>query len=380
MKLANFKDACYNLVYAKRVSPLRIVHRRIVVKAAAESVLREIPAVTDAAWLGGISIVFRRKLQVEKNIKKGKKITVLGAGNVGASIAFTLAVKGLCSELLLVDINKPKAKGEAMDIMQGNAFAPTCDVYDGEYADAADSDMVIITVGIARKPGQSRIDLCKTNAKIISSVVPEIVKYAPDAIYLVVSNPVDVLTYETLRSSGLPVNQVFGSGTVLDSSRLRTCLADHAGLNIKNIHAWVLGEHGDSSMVPWSLSSIAGMKFDEYCQNVENLGDKAAIEQEVRDGGAEVIKCKGATYYAIALSVSMITEAVLRDTKAVLTVSAFQDGSHYGVKDVCLSLPCVIGANGIERRIAPPMTEDEVARFQKSGAALRAVIDETFKS
>lgn len=315
---------------------------------------------------------------MEKNMKKGKKVTVLGAGNVGASIAFALAVKGLCSELLLVDINKPKAKGEAMDIMQGNAFCPTCDVYDGDYADAVDSDMVIITVGIARKPGQSRIDLCKTNAKIISSVVPEIVKYAPHACYLVVSNPVDVLTYETLRVSGLPENQVFGSGTVLDSSRLRTCLAEHAGLNIKNIHAYVFGEHGDSSMVPWSLSSIAGMKFDEYCKNVENLGNKAEIEQEVRDGGAEVIKCKGATYYAIALSVSMITEAVLRDTKAVLTVSAFQDGSHYGVKDVCLSLPCIIGANGIEKRIAPPMTDEEVARFQKSGAALRAVIDETF--
>ncbi len=315
---------------------------------------------------------------MEKKVKKGKKVTVLGAGNVGASIAFALSIKGLCSELLLVDINKPKAKGEAMDIMQGNAFAPTCDVRDGDYADAVDSDMVIITVGIARKPGQSRIDLCKTNAGIIASVVPEIVKYAPHAIYLVVSNPVDVLTYEALRVSGLPENQVFGSGTVLDSSRLRTCLAEHADLNIKNIHAYVFGEHGDSSMVPWSLSSIAGMKFDEYCKNVEDLGDKAEIEQEVRDGGAEVIKCKGATYYAIALSVSMITEAVLRDTKAVLTVSAYQDGSHYGVKDVCLSLPCVVGANGIERRIAPPMTDEEVARFQKSGAALRAVIEETF--
>ena len=313
---------------------------------------------------------------MEKKLKKGKKVTVLGAGNVGASIAFALAIKGLCSELLLVDINKPKAKGEAMDIMQGNAFCPTCDVYDGDYADAADSDMVIITVGIARKPGQTRIDLCKTNAKIMASVMPEIVKYAPHACYLVVSNPVDVLTYEAIRVSGLNPNQVFGSGTVLDSSRLRTCLAEHAGLNIKNIHAYVFGEHGDSSMVPWSLSSIAGMKFDEYCANVENLGDKAAIEQEVREGGAEVIKCKGATYYAIALSVSQIAEAVLRDTKAVLTVSTLQNGSNYDVKDVCLSLPCVVGANGIECTIKPPMTEDEIARFQKSGAALRAVINE----
>lgn len=313
---------------------------------------------------------------MEKKLKKGKKVTVLGAGNVGASIAFALAIKGLCSELLLIDINKPKAKGEAMDIMQGNAFCPSCDIHDGDYPDAVDSDMVIITVGIARKPGQTRIDLCKTNAKIMASVMPEIVKHAPHACYLVVSNPVDVLTYEAIRVSGLDPKQVIGSGTVLDSSRLRTCLADHAGLNIKNIHAYVFGEHGDSSMIPWSLSSIAGMKFDEYCTSVEDLGDKDAIEQEVRDGGAEVIKCKGATYYAIALSVSQITEAILRDTKAVLTVSTLQDGTHYGVKDVCLSLPCVLGANGVEREITPPMTDDEIARFQKSGEALRSVIDQ----
>ncbi len=316
---------------------------------------------------------------MEKNVRKGKKVTVLGAGNVGASIAFAMAIKGLCSEMLLVDINKEKAKGEAMDIMQGNAFCPTCDIYDGDYADAVDSDLVIITVGIARKPGQTRIDLCKTNIKIIDSVMPEIVKYAPNACYLVVSNPVDVLTYEALRVSGLSPDRVIGSGTVLDSSRLRTCLADHAGLNIKNIHAYVFGEHGDSSMVPWSLSSIAGMKFDEYCRNVEDLGDKTAIEQEVRDGGAEVIKCKGATYYAIALSVSQIAEAILRDTKTVLTVSTLQDGSNYGVKDVCLSLPCVIGANGVERKITPPMTDEEIKCFQKSGAALRSVIDEIFQ-
>lgn len=313
---------------------------------------------------------------MEKNVKKGKKVTVLGAGNVGASIAFALAIKGLCSELLLVDINKPKAKGEAMDIMQGNAFCPTCDVHDGDYPDAVGSDVVIITVGIARKPGQTRIDLCKTNAKIMASVMPEITKYAPNACYVIVSNPVDVLTYEAIRVSGLSPKQVIGSGTVLDSSRLRTCLSDHAGLNIKNIHAYVFGEHGDSSMIPWSLSSIGGMKFDEYCQTVENLGDKDAIEQEVRDGGAEVIKCKGATYYAIALSVSTIVEAILRDTKAVLTVSTLQDGTHYGIKDVCLSLPCVVGANGIERELTPPMTEEEIVRLKKSEIALRQVINE----
>lgn len=308
--------------------------------------------------------------------KKGKKVTILGAGNVGASIAFCLSIKGLCSEMVLIDINKDKAKGEAMDIMQGNAFAPTCDIINGDYPDAEGSDMVIITVGIARKPGQTRLDLCKVNTGILADVMGQVVKYAPNAIYLVVSNPVDVLTYQAVKVSGLPKNQVIGSGTVLDSSRLRTCLAEHADLNIKNIHAFVFGEHGDSSMVPWSLCTIGGMSFDQYCASVQDLGNKDDILDEVRKGGAEVIKCKGATYYAIALSVSAIVSAVLRDTKAILTVSSMQEGENYGVKDVCVSLPCVLGANGIEREITPPMTEEEVAMFKKSADAMHAVVEQ----
>lgn len=309
-------------------------------------------------------------------VKKGKKVTILGAGNVGASIAFAMAIKGLCSEMVLVDINKPKAKGEAMDIMQGNSFYPGCDVRDGDYPDAAGSDLVVVTVGIARKPGQTRLDLCKINAKIIASVMPEITKYAPDACYVIVSNPVDVLTYEALKVSGLKPSQVIGSGTVLDSSRLRACLAGHAKVSAKNVHAYVLGEHGDSSMVPWSLASVCGMPFEDYCRCVSDLGDKNEIVQEVRDAGAEVIKCKGATYYAIALSVSMIAEAVLRDTKTVLTVSALQDGSRYeGVEDVCLSLPAVIGAAGIEREVTPPLNDEDQEALRKSAKALRSVIE-----
>ncbi|MGN0591837.1 MAG: L-lactate dehydrogenase [Ruminococcus sp.] len=309
-------------------------------------------------------------------VKKGKKVTILGAGNVGASIAFSMALKGLCSEMLLIDINKPKAKGEAMDIMQGNSFYPTCDIYDGDYPDAAGSDLVVVTVGIARKPGQTRLDLCKVNAKIMASVMPEITKYAPDACYIIVSNPVDVLTYEALQVSGLKPSQVMGSGTVLDSSRLRACLADHAKVSAKNVHAYVFGEHGDSSMVPWSLASVCGMPFEDYCSNVSNLGEKDAIVQEVREAGAEVIKCKGATYYAIALSVSQIAEAILRDTKTVLTVSTLQDGSRYeGVEGVCLSLPCVVGAGGIEREVTPPLNDEDLAALQKSTKALRSVID-----
>ena len=309
-------------------------------------------------------------------VKKGKKVTILGAGNVGASIAFSMAIKGLCSEMVLIDINKAKAKGEAMDIMQGNSFYPACDIKDGDYPDAVGSDLVVITVGVARKPGQTRLDLCKINAKIIASVMPEITKYAPDACYIIVSNPVDVLTYEVLQVSNLKPSQVIGSGTVLDSSRLRACLADHAKVSAKNVHAYVFGEHGDSSMVPWKLASVCGMPFEDYCKCVTDLGEKDAIVQEVRDAGAEVIKCKRATYYAIALSVSMIAEAVLRDTKTVLTVSTLQDGSRYeGVTDVCLSLPCVVGASGVEREVTPPLTDEELVALQKSAQALRSVID-----
>ena len=183
------------------------------------------------------------------------------------------------------------------------------------------------------------------------------------------------MTYVFTKISGLPERQIIGSGTILDTARLRCGLSEKLQVAQKNIHAYVFGEHGDSSMIPWSLSSIDGMKFDDYCAHIDNLGDKDAIEQEVRAGGAEVIKCKGATYYAIALSVSQIAEAILRDTKMILTVSTLQDGSRYGVKDVCLSLPCVVGANGIEREITPPLLPEEEEAVRKSAAALREVID-----
>ncbi len=309
-------------------------------------------------------------------IINSRKVVMIGCGFVGSSSAFALMQSGLFSEMVLIDADQNRAEGEAMDISHGMSFASPMKIYAGSYDDISDAAIIVITAGANQKPDETRLNLIRKNAGIMKSIIGEIKKRDFGGILLIVSNPVDILTYIALKESGYPANRVIGSGTVLDSSRLRTCLADHAGLNIKNIHAYVFGEHGDSSMIPWSLSSIAGMKFDEYCTSVEDLGDKDAIEQEVRDGGAEVIKCKGATYYAIALSVSQITEAILRDTKAVLTVSTLQDGTHYGVKDVCLSLPCVLGANGVEREITPPMTDDEIARFQKSGEALRSVIDQ----
>ena len=308
-----------------------------------------------------------------------KKISILGAGNVGATIAYTLAVDGMASEIVIVDINKDKARGEALDIHQGTPLCPPVDIHDGDIDAVADSNIVIVTVGAARKPGQSRIDLAQGNVNIIKSLMPQVVRIAPDAVYVVVSNPVDVLTYALIRSTGLPPSQVMGTGTMLDSSRLRAKLAKHVGLNPQNIHAYVFGEHGDSSLIPWSLTTIAGMPMANYCTHIcerhnrcgkEELRD---IEEDVRTSGARVIGLKGATLYAIALAVRHICHGILRDTHAVMTVSGLLEG-QYGLSDVCLSLPHIIGHQGIEGTLTPPLAEDELQKLYKSADVLRGVL------
>ena len=314
-------------------------------------------------------------------MRKGKKITILGTGNVGATIAYTLAIDGMASEILLIDINKKKAQGEAMDIFQGTPFCAPLNIYAGEYEDAVHSDVVIVTVGLARKPGQSRIDLAQANVDIIKSVMPEITRYAPDAVYVVVSNPVDIITYAILKTTDLSDRKVFGSGTMLDSARLRSRLAEHVGLNSKNVHAYVFGEHGDTSLIPWSLTAIAGMEMNKYCTYICDKNNHCgkvelkAIEEDVRTAGAQVIALKGATFYAIALSVRRICECILRDTDSVMTVSAMIH-NQYGISDVCLSLPFVVGAQGISRAIVPPLTGEEEALLHKSANALKEVISQ----
>ncbi len=308
--------------------------------------------------------------------KKGSKITILGAGNVGATIAYTFAVGGTCSDVVLIDINKAKAKGEAMDIRQGVSFGHNVEIYDGSYEDARDSDIVIVTLGLARKPGQTRLDLAQANVNIIKEVMPQIAKYAPDAIYVVVSNPVDILTYTILKCTDLSPKQVIGSGTALDTSRLRSVIADHLELSPNSIHAYVFGEHGDSSFIPWSLTSIAGVEMDEYIEAQDHADlDKDEIIIEVRKAGSEVIKRKGATFYAIAMSVNKICDSILRDANNIITVS-YLINDKYGINDICLSLPAVIGSNGIERDVMPKLTDEEIEKLQASAAALKKVIDQ----
>lgn len=309
--------------------------------------------------------------------KKGLKICVLGAGNVGATIAYTLTLDGVASEIVIVDINKEKAQGEALDIIQGTPFSSPVNVYAGDYPDAAGSDIVVVAVGMGRKPGMTRIDLAQTNVDIIKQVMPQISKYAPEAIYIVVSNPVDILTYVVTKISGLPQQQIIGSGTLLDSARLRSILASQMHVNPKNVHGYVFGEHGDTSMVPWSLMTICGIDIQNYPDYFHGASqpvkpDFESVEQEMRTAGSKVIGFKGATYYAISVTVSRICSALVQDAGTVHTISSMMTG-QYGINDICLSLPFMIGASGIEGCLTPPLTPEEEAQLHKSAAALTEV-------
>lgn len=308
---------------------------------------------------------------------KGSKISILGAGNVGATIAYTFAVNGTCSDVVLVDINEAKAKGEAMDIRHGISLAHNIDIKDGTYDDIAGSDIVVVTLGMARKPGQTRIDLTQNNVNIIKQVMPKVAEIAPDAVYVVVSNPIDILTYTILKCTNLKPSQVVGSGTVLDSSRLRSTIAEKAEISPKSIHAYVFGEHGDTSFVPWSTTNIGGMNIFDYWKTTNHSEelDTNAIEESVRVAGAEVIKRKGATFYAIALSVNTICDTIIRDSNSILTVSTMANG-RYGIDDVCLSLPCIVNGHGIAGEINPPLLDEELEKLHKSADSLKNVISQ----
>ena len=308
------------------------------------------------------------------------KITVIGAGSVGAAVTNDIMVQGIASEVVLIDINKQKAFGEALDIYQGAPFCSPAIIRSGDYEDAVDSNIVIITSGVPRKPGQTRLELAQTNVNILKSITPEIVKYAPNAIYIIVANPVDILTYVFTKISGLPENQVLGSGTVLDTSRLQSELAKRFCISPKNVHAHVYGEHGDSSFVPWSLATIANNKIDDYKNSVSDNDrirwnkDYDEVEEFVKTSGGQVIKAKGATFYAVAISVCHICKCILNGAGTALTVSTMMHG-EYGVDDVCLSTLALVGSNGVHTKIISPLTPEEQAKMQLSAQKLREIID-----
>ncbi|MDO4515229.1 MAG: L-lactate dehydrogenase [Lachnospiraceae bacterium] len=307
------------------------------------------------------------------------KITIIGAGSVGATIAYTLSGQDIASEIVLIDINKEKVLGEVMDIEQGTCFRDPVSIVAGEYEDAKDSDIVIITSGIARKPGQTRIELTQTNVNILQSITPEIVKAAPNAIYIIVSNPVDIMTYVFTKISGLPERQIIGSGTVLDTARLKFGLSDHFGVAQKNIHAYVFGEHGDTSFIPWSGAYISGVSVDEFYELMKSKGkdikelDKNAMLTYVQKSGGKIIANKGATFYAVSRAVCQICSRVNAASDSIATVSSMMHG-EYGIEDVCLSTLTLLGPNGIQGKIPMRMNKAEIAKLQASADALKAVI------
>lgn len=307
------------------------------------------------------------------------KITVIGAGSVGSTIAYSLVVMGIASEIVMIDINKEKAQGEAMDIKQGVPFSHPASIYAGEYADTVDSDIVIITSGMARKAGQSRLDLAQTNVNILKSVAAEIVPHAPNAIYIIVSNPVDVLTYVFHKISGIPEERIIGSGTILDTARLRARVAEYYDVNEKNVHAYVLGEHGDSAFVSWSIANISNVPISDYKDAIQNGGDYPDIDREdvenyVRKSGATVIQRKGATFYAVTMSVCHLCKCLLSGIDTTLTVSTMLHG-EYGIDDVCLSLLSIVGKHGATGKILLPLNEEEVKALHNSADCLKNIIN-----
>lgn len=305
------------------------------------------------------------------------KVAIIGAGFVGASTAFALAMKQLVNEMVIIDVDRDKAAGEAMDINHGLPFIGQMNIYDGDFSDCADCDAIIITAGVNRKPGESRIDLARKNLIIAKEVTANIMKYYTRGVILVVSNPVDILTYKIQKWSGLPDGRVLGTGTVLDSSRFRYLLSEKFDVDVKNVHGYIIGEHGDTQLPLWSATHIAGRNIREYFNDTiygVTDADKLAIVENVKGAGAGIIKRKGATYYAIAISVNTILESVLKNQKTIRTVSSIIN-SKFGIGDVALSLPSVLNANGVKKVMDLSMTDEELTLLHHSAEQLQRILE-----
>lgn len=304
------------------------------------------------------------------------KVVIVGAGYVGSTLAYNLIQRALVEEIVLIDINRAKAEGEVMDLSHSLPFARPVEIRVGGYEECNDATVVVITAGVAQKPGETRLDLASRNLAIYQQIIPAIIAGGTKAILLIATNPLDVMTYAAIRLSGLPPERVIGSGTLLDSSRLRFLLSRHCGVDPANVHAYILGEHGDSEVPIWSATHIAGMHLDEYCA-ICGRGCGPRVWEElfakVRDAAYEIIARKGATYYAIGLALVRILTAILRDEHSLLTVSVLLNGA-YGLRDVALSVPAIVGRQGVERVIPFPLTQEEEEKLHRSAAIIREVI------
>lgn len=304
-----------------------------------------------------------------------RKAAVIGCGFVGSATAFTLMQSRLFSELVLLDVNMEKADGEAKDIAHGIPFAGQMKIYAGTYDDAADAAIIIITAGANQKPGETRLDLVQKNTAIYQSIIPEIVKRDFGGILLIVSNPVDILTYVALKLSGLPEKRVLGSGTVLDTARLKYALGEHLGVDSRSVHSFIIGEHGDSEIAAWSSTNVSGIPLNEFCEMRGHFNHDAAmdaIEEKVKNSAYEIISKKQATYYGIAMSVKRICECIVRNERSILPVSAMMHG-EYGIEDITLSMPAIVGIGGVETHVPIALSEEEAEKLVESAKKLKEV-------
>ena len=327
-------------------------------------------------------LFLRKKTNRQPGLQKGKrminnrKVAVIGCGFVGASIAFSLMQRGIFSEIVLIDSNREKAEGEAMDLSDGLPYAASMEIHAGDYGDVSDCALAIVTAGTGQKPGETRLDLIEKNVAILKSIIPKIMEQNFEGILMVVSNPVDVLTYAAYRISGLPKHRVIGSGTVLDTARLKQLLGEHLQVDPRSVHAFIIGEHGDSELAVWSSASVSGIDLPHFCELRGQFDYEDAMRQiyeRVRDSAYEIIKRKGATYYGIAMAVARICESIVKDEHSVLPVSVVLEG-EYGLSGLCLSIPAMVGKEGVEKMLEIPLSQEERKALNRSADRLLSVI------
>jgi L-lactate dehydrogenase len=306
---------------------------------------------------------------------RGSKIAIVGAGSVGTTFAYSLLIRGLFSQIVLIDADAERAKGEAMDLNHGLPFAEPVNIWAGDYPDCENADIVAITVGGARKSGQSRLELAMNNFEIMKQVVAKITEYNKKCILLIVTNPLDAMTYAALKLSDFPITKVIGSGTVLDTARLRYSLGEYLRVDARNVHAYIIGEHGDSEVPVWSLANVAGIRLKDYCPLCKLPYDTDAFDElflKVKNAGNEIIKRKGRTNYGVGLSLTKIVESIIRNENSILTVSCYLE-NYQGVSDVCLSVPVVVNRDGIREIITLPLDENEKEAFRKSAEIIKEI-------
>lgn len=307
-----------------------------------------------------------------------RKIAIIGCGFVGSASAFALMQSKMFSEIVLIDADKDKAEGEAMDISHGIPFVGNMKIYSGDYDDIVDASIIVITAGAGQKPGETRLDLVHRNVGIFKSIIPEIAKRNCRGILLVVANPVDILTYTALKLSGFEENRVIGSGTVLDTARLKYQLGEHLSVDSQSVHAYIIGEHGDSEIAVWSSANVSGIALDDFCEMRGHYNhDKSQenIAEKVKNSAYEIIAKKRATYYGVAMAVKRICEAIIRDEKSILPISSMMHG-EFGIDDVVLSMPSIVGANGLETKVPISLSDEEKVNLKKSADTLRSILDD----